>query len=98
MVVWQYPRVSRTQCLLFNKNFVRRNLLSFIAFVIIVLFCMGRNISLRSFLSVAHLFHKPQMPPRRDPDDSNNNDQESRTEAMMQQMMAAQTQLMTVMA
>ena len=58
---------------------------------------MGRIISLRSILSVAHLFHKPQMPPRRDPDNDNNNDQESRTETMMQQMMAAQTQLMTMM-
>ena len=73
-------------------------LVKFHCVVMIVLFCMGRNISLRSFLSVAHLFHKPQMHPRHDPDDSNNNDQENRTEAMMQQMMAAQTQLMTMMA
>ena len=72
--------------------------MSFIVLVMIVLFCTGRNISLRPFLSVAHLFHKPQMPPRRDPDNDNNNDQESRTEAMMQQMMTAQTQLMTMMA
>ena len=51
------------------------------------------------FLFVAHLFHKPQIPPRRDPGNSNNNNnQESSNEAMMQQLMATQTQLMTMMA